>query len=191
VTPAGGASAVPASEASSASLSGGSGIMPAGTRTGVRGASLDWDRQGAGNARCNGARSSAPRLERALGSCAPAASQEDWPDAEPWGRKSLWREPLWNADRRAHLRGCAPRASAEDVTQRLPAFCFLSLLARTGRNKVRDERREVLADPFARRARDTLQGGIGQLGREVALRERSDSSAPLRGAGRSLSVIDR
>jgi len=35
-----GASAVPAGEASSASLPGGSGIMPAGTMTGVRGASL-------------------------------------------------------------------------------------------------------------------------------------------------------
>ena len=40
LTAAGGASAVPAVEASSASHSGGSGIMPAGTMTGARGASL-------------------------------------------------------------------------------------------------------------------------------------------------------
>ena len=41
VTPVGGASAVPAGVGSSPAHSGGSGIMPAGTMTGVRGASLE------------------------------------------------------------------------------------------------------------------------------------------------------
>jgi hypothetical protein len=38
---------------------------------------------------------------------AKAASQEAWPGAEPFGRKSIGREPRWNADRRAHPAGCA------------------------------------------------------------------------------------
>src|ERR1700677_4893942 len=28
-------------------------------------------------------------------------SQEAWPEAEPWGPTSLWREPWWDAERRA------------------------------------------------------------------------------------------
>jgi hypothetical protein len=35
------------------------------------------------------------------------ASQEARPGAEPLGPASLWREPRWNADRRAHPAGCA------------------------------------------------------------------------------------
>jgi hypothetical protein len=61
------------------------GHHPAGTMTGVRGASLDWDRQG--------------RVTPAQ-RIGPAGSQEAWPDAEPWGRKSFWPEPQWNAGRR-------------------------------------------------------------------------------------------
>src|SRR5579863_6260392 len=46
VTPAGGARAVPAGGGSSLPLPGGSGdIRPAGTMTGLRGNSLDWDRK--------------------------------------------------------------------------------------------------------------------------------------------------
>jgi hypothetical protein len=45
VTAAGGASAVPAGEGSSPLLSGGSGIMPAGTMTGARGARCNWVRR--------------------------------------------------------------------------------------------------------------------------------------------------
>ncbi len=45
VTPADGARAVPAGRGSSPPLPGGLGIMSAGTTTGARGASLDWDRK--------------------------------------------------------------------------------------------------------------------------------------------------
>ena len=54
------------------------------------------------------------------GSYAPAASQEAWPDAEPWGRKSLWREP--RVERRQASAPCKARAAplgAEDKDQRL------------------------------------------------------------------------
>src|ERR1700730_19377785 len=69
-TPAGGARVVPAGGGSSPPLPGGSGIMPAGTMTGVRGASLQ-----AGPAPAGGT----PPL---IG----AKSREAWPDAEPLGR---------------------------------------------------------------------------------------------------------
>jgi hypothetical protein len=41
---------------------------------------------------------------------AEPTSQEAWPGAEPLGPTSLWREPRWNADRRArsHQRVAAP-----------------------------------------------------------------------------------
>jgi hypothetical protein len=64
-TPADGARAVPAGGGSSPPLPGGLGIMSAGTTTGTRGASLDWDRP----ARVTPAERrevSAPRLGRAL-----------------------------------------------------------------------------------------------------------------------------
>ena len=64
-TPADGARAVPAGGGSSPPLPGGLGIMSAGTTTGARGASLDWDRP----ARVTPAERrevSAPRLGRAL-----------------------------------------------------------------------------------------------------------------------------
>jgi hypothetical protein len=38
---------------------------------------------------------------------AGTASQEARPGAEPLGPTSLWQEPRWNADRRAHPAGCA------------------------------------------------------------------------------------
>jgi hypothetical protein len=40
-------------------------------------------------------------------------------------RKSLGREPWWNADRRARFARRAPRASADNGWLRLPAFRFL------------------------------------------------------------------
>ena len=106
-------------------------------REGVaRGASLDWDRFfGAGNTRCNGARSPPPGWGGRTGSSAPAKSQEAWPEVEPWGRKSLWREPWWNAGRRARPQAeggasrffvarTARRLRAGHETLRLPAFRF-------------------------------------------------------------------
>ena len=75
---------MPAGGGSSPPLPGGLGIMSAGTTTGARGASLDWDRP----ARVTPAERrevSAPRLGRALRTKRSAKSQETWPDAEPWG----------------------------------------------------------------------------------------------------------
>jgi len=62
-----------------------------------------------------------------------AKSREAWPEAEPWGRKSLWREPWWNAGRRARPQAeggasrffvarTARRLRAGHETLRLPAF---------------------------------------------------------------------
>jgi hypothetical protein len=57
-----------------------------------------------------------------------AASQEAWPGAEPDGRKSVGREPRWNADRRAHPAGCAAvPAGMASCNTRLSAFCLLIL----------------------------------------------------------------
>jgi hypothetical protein len=102
---------------------GGSGIMPAGTRTGARGASLEPQGGACGYVR------SVPRHLR-----------EAWPDAEPAGRKSRRREPSWNAGRRARpqAEGGASRltpwrvphaacvqASTQCVCRRSASFCFL------------------------------------------------------------------
>jgi len=67
------------------------------------------------------------------------ASQEAWPEAEPWGLASLWQEPWWNAGRRTRPLPTSPasgggerekgasrdRKVAEDTDQRLSAFRFL------------------------------------------------------------------
>ncbi len=101
-------------------LPGGLGIMPAGTMTGVRGASLDWDRR----------RRVTP---------VQTASQEAWLEPRLRRRKSLWREPWWNAGRRARpqAEGGASRRSvarparrlrAGGTDLRLPAFRFLYFL---------------------------------------------------------------
>ena len=84
VTAVGGASAVPAGEGSSPLLSGGSGIMPAGTMTGTRGA------------RCN--RGRCWRSEARRFGCLP---REAWPELSLGMRESLGREPWWNAERYA------------------------------------------------------------------------------------------
>jgi hypothetical protein len=59
--------------------------------TGLRGASLDWDRRGAGNAAIR------PRPRKP----GPTLSLRD--------EQSHWREPRWNAGRRARLARRAPR----------------------------------------------------------------------------------
>ena len=77
-----------------------------GIMTGTGGASLDWDRR----------RRVTP---------VPTASQETWPEAEPWDEDSLWREPRWNADRRA-----APPdkgSAAPDGAEVVPAFVGVPL----------------------------------------------------------------
>ena len=58
---------------------------------------------------------------------AGTASQEARPGAEPLGPASLWREPRWNADRRAHPVDAQPRRKRvrRIVTQRLSAFRLL------------------------------------------------------------------
>jgi len=79
---------------------------------------------GKGRVRCLRAGPHQPRSRAARASCLPALRpargvlrcnrarrrrsnprhavfREAWPGAEPWGRESLWREPWWNADRRA------------------------------------------------------------------------------------------
>ena len=94
--------------------------MPAGTMTGARGASLDWDRRW-----------------RVMP--VQTASQEAWPGLRLRRRKSLWREPWWNAGRRARpqAEGGASRLSvarparrlrAGGTDLRLPAFRFLYFL---------------------------------------------------------------
>src|ERR1700726_1010898 len=86
--------------------------------TGAGGASLDWDRR----------RRVTP---------VQTASQEAWPEAEPWGRiLPTGREPRWNADKRA--RSKRARAASQDaavVTLRLPAFRFLHFMRLIGRNR--------------------------------------------------------
>src|ERR1700689_1660630 len=59
-------------------FSGGSGHQPAGTMTGVRGASLDWVVAGAGNARSNCVRSAPPGWGELIGPSAPAVPREAW-----------------------------------------------------------------------------------------------------------------
>ena len=77
---------------SSPSHPGGSGIMPAGTMTGARGASLEVDAVLAGATR------------RIVG----AAVHEAWPELSLWDEQSLGQEPRWNAERRAAPAGAAP-----------------------------------------------------------------------------------
>jgi len=52
---------------------------------------LDWDRR--------------PRVTPA-----ETKSQEAWPGPEPWGLASLWREPRWNAGRRARCHQREPQS---------------------------------------------------------------------------------
>ena len=68
---------------------------------------------------------SAPRLGRPYRIERSGLSPEAWPDAEPWGRLSLWQEPRWNADRRARFAKRALRRRVQQLTTRLSAFCFL------------------------------------------------------------------
>jgi len=75
-----GASAVPAGGGSSPSLPGGSGIMPAGTMTGMRGASLQ-----------------------------PGRRRRGWPELSRWDDDSLRQEPWWNAGRCARDVSRAPQ----------------------------------------------------------------------------------
>ena len=102
-------------------LPGGLGIMPAGTMTGVRGASLDWDR-------------------RWRVTPAQTASQEAWLKPRLRRRKSLWREPWWNADRRAvpqgqrRTRWCGGYGSAF-VGVPLPFFFGFICYRRNGRSE--------------------------------------------------------
>ena len=60
---------------------------------------LDWDRQ--------------PRVTPA-----ETGSQEAWPGPEPLGLASLWREPRWNADKRACPLLTLSRASGEEKETR-------------------------------------------------------------------------
>ena len=146
---------MPAGAASSAVLSGGSGIMPAGIRTGMRGASLE--------------------LGSALAAMSAAffgaASQEAWPDAEPWGRKSLWQKPWWNADRRARPQAEGrrkpiapwrdPRAACvRDMKQcvcRRSASFFSFFVARMERSEIREQRQSVTIVPGLRSAPSGLR----------------------------------
>jgi hypothetical protein len=58
---------------------------------------------------------------------APIASQEAWPEAEPWGPTSLWQEPWWDAERRARSALRAPHpARVRRLATRLSAFRFLA-----------------------------------------------------------------
>jgi len=84
-------------------LPGGSGIGSAGTMTGPRGASLDWD--------------SAWRV-----TLAGRKSQETRPWAEPW-HWFAWREPRWSAERRARSdeRASAPEALSDGDIRRCGA----------------------------------------------------------------------
>jgi len=79
--------------------------MPAGTTTGVRGASLDGDRIGAGSARAAGLRKTG--LSRAIGTKAPFGRSRG---GTPTGERPLQG---------------ARRANAELGNSRLPAFRFL------------------------------------------------------------------
>jgi hypothetical protein len=112
-------------------LPGGAGHQPSGTTTGVRGASLDWDRQGRVTpvVTAQGLRSpvGASVKDRAL----LPSTQEAWPDPEPLGRESLWQEPRWNADRCAPpaYGGAAVRASHGRRALRLSAFRFRFFLS--------------------------------------------------------------
>jgi hypothetical protein len=71
----------------------------------------------------------APRLGRLSGPNAPAESPEAWPDAEPWGPTSPWREPQWNAGRRARPAGRAPHLASAEVGDIAPAGVLLPLFA--------------------------------------------------------------
>ena len=78
-----------------------------GIMTGMGGASLDWDRR----------RRVTP---------VQTASQEAWPEAEPWGRiLPTGREPRWNADKRA--RSKRARAASQDAAVADPAFAGVPL----------------------------------------------------------------
>ncbi len=108
------------------------GHHPAGTTTGVRGASLDWDRRGAGNAR-----------GEARGLRPPVGAGLQDRTLRPGPRKhgltlslgdqlSPWREPQWNADRRARFARRAPyRKVRRDtcVCRRSASFFFLSFFS--------------------------------------------------------------
>ena len=115
MTAVGGASAVPAGKGSSPLLSGGLGIMPAGTMTGTRGA------------RCNRV-----RRWRGIPAALGAVSREAWPELSLGMRESLGREPRWNAGRRAlplaRVRAAA-RKAAVVTEQRFTAFRFLLFLS--------------------------------------------------------------
>ena len=84
------------------------GHHPAGTMTGARGASLDWDRRGAGNTR-GAARGLRPPVGAAVSDRALRPSpRKHGPRLSLGDEQSPWREPRWNADRRAHPAGCEP-----------------------------------------------------------------------------------
>ena len=115
-------------------LPGGAGHQPPSTMTGVRGASLDWDRRGRVTPviTAQGLRSpvGASVKDQAL---LPSPRK---PDAEPLRRKSLWQEPRWNADRCAHpalrMRGRARSArqkSLASVGVSLPMFLSRSFFS--------------------------------------------------------------
>ena len=59
---------------------------------------------GAGNARGDAQGLRSPVGAGLQGRTPRPESREAWPGAEPWGRESPWREPRWNAERRAPLR---------------------------------------------------------------------------------------
>ena len=116
-----GASAVPAGEASSALLPGGPGIMPTGTMTGARGASLEVGAKAGGHIRRVGQAATKPGPDRTkgqqhpLGRAAVERRQASAPDSGKGGASRL-------------LRGapCAPLAYRLRKP-RLPALRFLHL----------------------------------------------------------------
>ncbi len=102
------------------------GHHPAGTMTGMRGARWTGIGFGAGNAR-EDAQGLRPRLGGRTGSNAPDRPRKHGLTPRLGDQPSSWREPQWNADRRARPAGCALRRQVQQVTTRLSAFCFLVL----------------------------------------------------------------
>ena len=137
-TPAGGASAVPAGGGLVTLAPGRFRHHPAGTMTGARGASLDWDRHGAGNAR-----GAAQGLRPPVGAAVEDRTLRPSPRKHGLtlslrDEQSLRREPRWNAERRAAPAGAAPHRKVRwlDVCafRRSASFFFFRRVGRAKRN---------------------------------------------------------
>ena len=108
-------------------LSGGFGHQRSGITTGVGGATLDWDRLGAGNAR---AETDGLRRKAVKGIVRPPRPRKPGLQLS-WEVTTAQREPPWNAERRAVPAGTAPRPLARVFATRLSAFRVLILFFRS------------------------------------------------------------